>query len=349
VTQNVILNLKSPQAIQTDIAFTQGDYGEAKLTIAVKDDEQYITGDTGASISFLRADGNIVTGELSGTQGMYGYTFAGNELETSGKTVATVTIEYDGGRVSTAAFIFTVRYNPAYDKKIPAGPYITALEKIKNQAQTYVEYLSALIEQLQPDIGSAALTKADLVNGYTQTVAGIKAFDAAAAKTLKEIVDGKIDATKIVNNLLSTDASMVLSAALGPIIDQRLTDLLEKYNRLNGDILSASGEVNSIFGEGTTVCTLNLKAGHTYLLIGYNSINISNENIVMSADIAAESGSFATWNLGLTSRTTGSNGGGAYCIVIASCNTDSSVKLVGYGYHDSTYKHRGGLTAVQLR
>ena len=117
----------------------------------------------------------------------------------------------------------------------------------------------------------------------------------------------------------------------------------------NGDILSASGEVNSIFGEGTTVCTLNLKAGHTYLLIGYNSINISNENIVMSADIAAESGSFATWNLGLTSRTTGSNGGGAYCIVIASCNTDSSVKLVGYGYHDSTYKHRGGLTAVQLR
>lgn len=236
MTQNVILNLKSPQAIQTDIAFTQGDYGEAKLTIAVKDDEQYITGDTGASISFLRADGNIVTGELSGTQGMYGYTFAGNELETSGKTVATVTIEYDGGRVSTAAFIFTVRYNPAYDKKIPAGPYITALEKIKNQAQTYVEYLSALIEQLQPDIGSAALTKADLVNGYTQTVAGIKAFDAAAAKTLKEIVDGKIDATKIVNNLLSTDASMVLSAALGPIIDRRLTDLLEKYNRLNGDL-----------------------------------------------------------------------------------------------------------------
>ena len=235
MTQNVILNLKSPQAIQTDIAFTQGDYGEAKLTIVVKDDEQYITGDTRAGISFLRADGNIVTGELSGTQGMYGYTFAGNELETSGKTVATVTIEYDGGRVSTAAFIFTVRYNPVYDKKIPAGPYITELEKIKNQAQTYVEYLSTLIEQLQPDIGSTALTKADLMNGYTQTVAGLKAFDAAAAKNLKELVDGKIDITKIVNNFLSTDASMVLSAALGPIIDQRLTDLLNKYNQLNGE------------------------------------------------------------------------------------------------------------------
>lgn len=249
--QNVILNLKSPQAIQTDIAFTQGDYGEAKLTIAVKDNEQYITGDTGASISFLRADGNIVTGELSGTQGMYGYTFAGNELETSGKTVATVTIKYTGGRVSTAAFIFTVRYNPAYDKKIPAGPYITELEKIKNQAQSYVEYLSTLIEQLQPDIGSAALTKADLVNGYTQTVEGIKAFDAAAAKSLKELVDGKIDITKIVNNFLSTDASMVLSAALGPIIDQRLTDLLNKYNQLNGEFGSALG--NSILEKATAL------------------------------------------------------------------------------------------------
>ena len=222
--------------MQTDVAFTQGDYGEAKLTIAVKDNEQYITGDTGASISFLRADGNIVTGDLTGTKGMYAYTFKGNELEAAGKIVATVTIKYTGGRVSAAAFAFTVRYNPTYDRRIPAGPYITELEKIKEQAQSYVEYLSALIEQLQPDIGSTALTKADLINGYTQTVAGIKAFDAAAAKTLKELVDGKIDATKIVNNLLSTDTSMVLSAALGPIIDQRLTDLLEKYNRLNGEM-----------------------------------------------------------------------------------------------------------------
>lgn len=246
MTQNVILNLKSPQAIQTDVAFTQGDYGEAKLTIAVKDNEQYITGDIGASITFLRADGNIVTGELSGTQGMYGYTFAGNELEVSGKTVATVTIKYTSGRVSAAAFTFTVRYNPAYDKKIPAGIYITELEKIKNQAQTYVEYLSTLIEQLQPDIGSTALTKADLVNGYTQTVAGLKVFDAAAAKSLKELVDGKIDVTKIANNLLSTDASMVLSAALGPIIDQRLTDLLNKYNQLNGDLKSIRFKAVSI-------------------------------------------------------------------------------------------------------
>ena len=349
MTQNVILNLKSPQAIQTDIAFTQGDYGEAKLTIAVKDDEQYITGDTGASISFLRADGNIVTGELSGTQGMYGYTFAGNELETSGKTVATVTIEYDGGRVSTAAFIFTVRYNPAYDKKIPAGPYITALEKIKNQAQTYVEYLSALIEQLQPDIGSAALTKADLVNGYTQTVAGIKAFDAAAAKTLKEIVDGKIDATKIVNNLLSTDASMVLSAALGPIIDQRLTDLLEKYNRLNGDILISSGSVAAVKGADTTICTLTLKAGHRYIILGGTSVSIAENASCMSASISVRNGVTSEWTGAGAAKTWMSNGGGCVTWAYAVCTTDVIVALDGYGYSDSTYTYGGRLLAIQLR
>jgi hypothetical protein len=273
VTQNVILNLKSPQAIQTDIAFTQGDYGEAKLTIAVKDDEQYITGDTGASISFLRADGNIVTGDLTGTKGMYAYTFKGNELEAAGKIVATVTIKYTGGRVSTAAFVFTARYNPTYDRKIPAGPYITELEKIKEQAQTYVEYLSALIEQLQPDIGSTALTKADLINGYTQTVAGIKAFDAAAAKTLKELVDGKIDATKIVNNLLSTDASMVLSAALGPIIDQRLTDLLEKYNRLNGEMVNGKLKGYIEVGDEDDIIEILQTLFNGY---GFSYITISN-------------------------------------------------------------------------
>ena len=280
---------------------------------------------------------------------MYGYTFAGNELETSGKTVATVTIEYDGGRVSTAAFIFTVRYNPAYDKKIPAGPYITELEKIKNQAQTYVEYLSALIEQLQPDIGSAALTKADLVNGYTQTVAGIKAFDAAAAKTLKEIVDGKIDATKIVNNLLSTDASMVLSAALGPIIDQRLTDLLEKYNRLNGDILSAGKSVTAIRGADVVVCTLNLKAGHRYLILGGATSSISESNSCMSVFLSVQSGSASEWIDSGATKTWMSNGGGCAAWAYALCAKDSVIALKCYGYSDSTYNYIGRLLAIQLQ
>lgn len=349
MTQNVILNLKSPQAMQTDVAFTQGDYGEAKLTIAVKDNEQYITGDIGASISFLRADGNIVTGDLTGTKGMYAYTFKGNELEAAGKIVATVTIKYTGGRVSAAAFAFTVRYNPTYDRKIPAGPYITELEKIKEQAQTYVEYLSTLIEQLQPDIGSTALTKADLINGYTQTVAGIKAFDAAAAKTLKELVDGKIDATKIVDNLLSTDASMVLSAAIGPIIDQRLTDLLEKYNRLNGDILISSGSVAAVKGADTTICTLTLKAGHRYIILGGTSVSIAENASCMSASISVHNGATSEWTGAGAAKTWMSNGGGCVTWAYAVCTTDVIVALEGYGYSDSTYTYGGRLLAIQLR
>lgn len=244
MVQNVVLNLKSPQAIKTDIAFTQGDYGEAKLSIMVKDNDVYVSGDEGANIAFLRADSNIVTGNLIGANGLYTYTFEGNELECAGNVVATVTINYPNGRVSAAAFCFNVRYNPAYDKKIPAGPYIVELEKIKEQAQSYVDYLQELIGMLQPDIGSTALTKADLINGFDQTAAGLKALDAAAGKTLKSLIDGKIATSQIVNNLLATAPGNVLDAtqgkALKDSIDQLNSDIAAQYWSGVGNITPAT-------------------------------------------------------------------------------------------------------------
>lgn len=57
-------------------------------------------------------------------------------------------------------------------------------------------------------------------------------LDVLAHKVALEL----IDKNKIVNNLLATDAETILSGALGPIIDQRLTDLMNKYTQLNGDL-----------------------------------------------------------------------------------------------------------------
>lgn len=59
-------------------------------------------------------------------------------------------------------------------------------------------------------------------------------LDVLAHKVALEL----IDKNKIVNNLLATDAETILSGALGPIIDQRLTDLMNKYTQLNGDIIT---------------------------------------------------------------------------------------------------------------
>lgn len=59
-------------------------------------------------------------------------------------------------------------------------------------------------------------------------------LDVLAHKVALEL----IAKNKIVNNLLATDAETILSGALGPIIDQRLTDLMNKYTQLNGEMVN---------------------------------------------------------------------------------------------------------------
>lgn len=259
MTQSVVLNLKDPTTLETGIAFTQGDYGEeAVLQILTKDDDTYITDALSASISFTRSDGYIVTGELTGGGGIYQYQFKGNELQSAGKAVAVVTLEFEGGRVSTGSFAFNVRYNPMFDRGIDAGPYIWELEKIVASAKSYVEYLETLIEQLKPGIGSTALTKADLVNGFDQVEAGIKALDAAAGKRLWDKFGDYILKNQIVNNLLATQPGNPLDATQGKILadkfaqlNSELTQSLDSPYAFKGKIyLYRLGNIKKIYIDG---------------------------------------------------------------------------------------------------
>ncbi len=243
MTQSVILNLKDPTTLETGIAFTQGDYGEeAVLQILTKDDDTYITDALSASISFTRSDGYIVTGELTGGGGIYQYQFKGNELQSAGKAVAVVTLKFAGGRVSTGSFAFNVRYNPMFDRGIDAGPYIWELEKIVASAKSYVEYLEALIEQLKPGIGSTALTKADLVNGFDQVEAGIKALDAAAGKRLWDKFGDYILKNQIVNSLLATQPGNPLDATQGKILADKFAQLNSEFGALKSTTSAATLE-----------------------------------------------------------------------------------------------------------
>ena len=137
---------------------------------------------------------------LSGAAGLYDYIFKGNELQAPGKTIANVTLNYADGRTSSEAFSFDVRYNPLHGRFIDAGPYITDLENIKSQAQTYVEYLEKLIEQIKQEMGQTALTKESLANNFDVTEEGVKALDAAAGRTLDL---KKVDRTAIVQAAVS--------------------------------------------------------------------------------------------------------------------------------------------------
>ena len=83
--------------------------------------------------------------------------------------------------------------------------------------------------------GTAASVKATDTYGLVVDALGESTaqvlIDAVANKVMNEL----IAKSNIVNNLLATEVGTVLSGALGPIIDQRLTDLMNKYTQLNGD------------------------------------------------------------------------------------------------------------------
>ena len=83
--------------------------------------------------------------------------------------------------------------------------------------------------------GTAASVKATDTYGLVVDALGESTaqvlIDAVANKVMNEL----IAKSNIVNNLLATEVGTVLSGALGPIIDQRLTDLMNKYTQLNGE------------------------------------------------------------------------------------------------------------------
>lgn len=225
-TYYIELDFVRAEIKETGIAISQGDYGRVKFSIAVKKDGEIITDAASADISFQLTNGYIVQGVLSGAAGLYDYIFQGNELQAPGKTIATVTLNYADGRTSSEAFSFDVRYNPLYGRFIDAGPYITDLENIKSQAQTYVEYLEKLIEQIKLEMGQTALTKESLANNFDITEEGVKALDAAAGRALNL---NKIDKTAIVQTE-STDTTTVPSSAyFKQVTDRVISDLDDHF------------------------------------------------------------------------------------------------------------------------
>lgn len=237
-TYYIELDFVRAEIKETGIAISQGDYGRVKFSIAVKKDGEIITDAASADISFQLTNGYIVQGVLSGAAGLYDYIFQGNELQAPGKTIATVTLNYADGRTSSEAFSFDVRYNPLYGRFIDAGPYITDLENIKSQAQTYVEYLEKLIERIKLEMGQTALTKESLANNFDITEEGVKALDAAAGRTLNL---NKIDKTAIVQTE-STDPTTVPSSPYFKQITDKLTsDLATSQNA----VLLYSGNIKA--------------------------------------------------------------------------------------------------------
>lgn len=115
----------------------------------------------------------------------------------------------------------------------------------------YVDYST-------PDINAVNLNKAEVALQRVTAAAN------EAINAIKELNAAKIDTAKIVTSLASTDTLSVLSGAIGPVIDQRLTDLLNKYNQLNGEIAKAADA--SWFDNGLKISIIGAPGDGNYRL-----------------------------------------------------------------------------------
>lgn len=132
------------------------------------------------------------------------------------------------------------------------------------------------IDNSEPDINAANLNKTE------QALKRVTAAANEAIAALQKLDSTKIDTAKIVNSLAATDTSSVLSGALGPVIDQRLSDLLNKYNQLNGD-WDGTGSALKFRGSssGKDVASLS---GCGIWYTGGNAINARNWAYIIKLD-----------------------------------------------------------------
>ena len=97
-----------------------------------------------------------------------------------------------------------------------------------NQIETYTPTI--YVNNSEPDLDETNL------NHTEQALKRVTDAANAAILALKSLDSAKIDAAKIVNNLLATDAATVLSGPMGKALGDRLTAAENLLTQLNGEI-----------------------------------------------------------------------------------------------------------------
>lgn len=101
-----------------------------------------------------------------------------------------------------------------------------------NQIETYTPTI--YVNNSEPDLDETNL------NHTEQALKRVTDAANAAILALKSLDSAKIDAAKIVNNLLATDASTVLSGPMGKALSDRLTAAENLLTQLNGEMIKTA-------------------------------------------------------------------------------------------------------------
>lgn len=173
---------------------------------------------------------------------------------------------------------------------------------------------------------------------------------AITLRNLKAGLQFVLHAGQIVNNCVTDNAGLPLSAAQGKALMDKYTQLYsDKVSKSAlGKFLTVSGSAQAKEGSYVIVTSIKLPAGHTYLVIGSNQAS-KNLTSIISSQLAGFNSEAEIYSFYLgDSRTTGTSGGGCLCAAIVSTKAECTISLQGYGYSSGTYDYIGKLFAVQL-
>ena len=157
----------------------------------------------------------------------------------------------------------------------------TAAEQSETNAAASAAEARQIAEGFGGFDGTAASVKATDTYGLVIDALGKSTAQALIDAVANKVINHLVNKSQIVNNLLATDIDTVLSGALGPIIDQRLTDLMNKYTQLNGDLRIKFLDVTCQEGKTETtalnaydhIVTGMASLSNNNYIVGYLSIN----------------------------------------------------------------------------
>lgn len=114
-----------------------------------------------------------------------------------------------------------------------------------------------------------------------------------------------------------------------------------------GIYFTATGSKAAVYKQNVITASVQLKAGHTYLLLGKNGVSVSFDGPMSSSFVTLTSDEAYCFNFN-ESRTSMLNGGGCIIAMLVATKKDCTVNLRGYGYVNETYNYEGKIIALQL-
>ena len=148
-----------------------------------------------------------------------------------------------------------------------------------NPIETYVPTI--YVNNSEPDLDETNLNHAE------QALKRVTDAANAAILALESLDSAKIDAAKIVNNLLATDTSTVLSGPMGKALGDRLTAAENLLTKLNGEMVNGKLKGYIEVGDEDDIIEILQTLFNGY---GFSYITISNPSKNVPSGFSYSSG-----------------------------------------------------------